>query len=201
VVGAGDGGALRELGRYPGIESIDVVEIDGMLVDACKEYLPTTAAGYNDPRITVHIQDGLKFIRRLSDIYDLIIVDSTDPFGPGEVLFTKEFYGNCYKALREDGIMINQHESPFYSYEANAMKRTHRRIRESFPIHQVYQAHIPSYPSGHWLFGFNSITFDPLKDVNAERWNALGIKTRYYNTDLHCGAFYLPNDVKDMLEG
>ena len=201
VVGAGDGGALRELGRYPGIESIDVVEIDGMLVDACKEYLPTTAAGYNDPRITVHIQDGLKFIRRLSDIYDLIIVDSTDPFGPGEVLFTKEFYGNCYKALREDGIMINQHESPFYSYEANAMKRTHRRIRESFPIHQVYQAHIPSYPSGHWLFGFNSITFDPLKDVNAERWNALGIKTRYYNTDLHCGAFYLPNYVKDMLEG
>ncbi len=201
VVGAGDGGALRELGRYPGIESIDVVEIDGMLVDACKEYLPTTAAVYNDPRITVHIQDGLKFIRRLSDIYDLIIVDSTDPFGPGEVLFTKEFYGNCYKALREDGIMINQHESPFYSYEANAMKRTHRRIRESFPIHQVYQAHIPSYPSGHWLFGFNSITFDPLKDVNAERWNALGIKTRYYNTDLHCGAFYLPNYVKDMLEG
>ncbi|NLD34590.1 MAG: polyamine aminopropyltransferase [Clostridiales bacterium] len=201
VVGAGDGGALRELSRYPHIESIDLVEIDGMLVDACRQYLPSTAVGYDDPRITVHIQDGLKFIRRLSDIYDLIIVDSTDPFGPGEVLFTKEFFGNCYKALREDGIMINQHESPFYSYEANAMKRTHRRIRESFPIHQVYQAHIPSYPSGHWLFGFNSITFDPLKDLDGERWNALGIKTRYYNTDLHVGAFYLPNYVKDMLEG
>jgi spermidine synthase len=147
----------------------------------------------------VHIQDGLKFIRKLQDVYDLIIVDSTDPFGPGEVLFTKEFYGNCYKALREDGVMINQHESPFYSYEADAMKRAHRRIQESFPIHRVYQAHIPSYPSGHWLFGFASITFDPLEHLEADRWNALNIKTRYYNTDLHKGAFYLPNYVKDML--
>ncbi|MHC1787204.1 MAG: polyamine aminopropyltransferase [Christensenellales bacterium] len=199
VVGAGDGGALRELSRYEAIESIDLVEIDAMLVAACRTFLPTTAIGYDDPRVTVHNQDGLRFIRRLQDAYDLIIVDSTDPFGPGEVLFTKEFYGNCYKALREDGIMINQHESPFYSYEANAMKRAHRRIKESFPIHAVYQAHIPSYPSGHWLFGFASITYKPLDDLDAQRWNALGIKTRYYNTDLHKGAFYLPNYVVDML--
>ncbi|NLC31876.1 MAG: polyamine aminopropyltransferase [Clostridiales bacterium] len=199
VVGAGDGGALRELSQYPQIESIDLVEIDSMLIDACKEYLPTTAVGYLDPRVTVHIQDGLKFIRKLQDVYDLIIVDSTDPFGPGEVLFTKEFYGNCYKALREYGIMINQHESAFYSYEASAMKRAHKRIKESFPIHGVYQAHIPSYPSGHWLFGFASINYKPLEDLDAERWNSLGITTRYYNTDLHIGSFYLPNYVKDML--
>lgn len=199
VVGAGDGGALRELIRYEDIESIDLVEIDGMLVDACREFLPSTAVGYSDPRVRVHIQDGLKFIRRLSDTYDLIIVDSTDPFGPGEILFTKEFYGNCYKALRDHGIMVNQHESPFYSYEATAMKRAHKRIKESFPVHSVYQAHIPSYPSGHWLFGFASITYEPLKDLNALRWNERGIKTRYYNTDLHRGAFYLPNYVKEML--
>jgi len=199
VVGAGDGGALRELIRYEDIESIDLVEIDGMLVDACREFLPSTAVGYSDPRVRVHIQDGLKFIRRLSDTYDLIIVDSTDPFGPGEILFTKEFYGNCYKALRDHGIMVNQHESPFYSYEATAMKRAHKRIKESFPIHSVYQAHIPSYPSGHWLFGFASITYNPLGDLNAQRWNERGIATRYYNTDLHRGAFYLPNYVKDML--
>lgn len=199
VVGAGDGGALRELIRYEDIESIDLVEIDGMLVDACREFLPSTAVGYSDPRVRVHIQDGLKFIRRLSDTYDLIIVDSTDPFGPGEILFTKEFYGNCYKALRDHGIMVNQHESPFYSYEATAMKRAHKRIKESFPVHSVYQAHIPSYPSGHWLFGFASTTYEPLKDLNALRWNERGIKTRYYNTDLHRGAFYLPNYVKEML--
>lgn len=201
VVGAGDGGAIRELSHYPGIESIDVVEIDGMLIDACREHLPSTAIGFADPRVTIHIQDGLKFIRKLQDVYDLIIVDSTDPFGPGEVLFTKEFYGNCYKALRDFGIMINQHESPFYSYEATAMKRAHKRIKESFPIHGVYQAHIPSYPSGHWLFGFASITYKPLDDLDADRWNGLGITTHYYNTDLHKGAFYLPNYVKDMLDG
>lgn len=201
VVGAGDGGALRELSRYEQIQTIDLVEIDGMLVDACRKFLPRTAVGYDDPRVTVHIQDGLRFIRRLSDVYDLIIVDSTDPFGPGEVLFTKEFYGNCYKALRDHGIMLNQHESPFYSYEATQMKRAHRRIKESFPIHQVYQAHIPSYPSGHWLFGFNSITYDPVEHLNADRWNALNIPTRYYNTDLHSGAFCLPNYVKAMLQG
>ncbi|NLA53691.1 MAG: spermidine synthase, partial [Clostridiales bacterium] len=174
--------------------------IDSTLIDVCKEYLPTTAVGYLDLRVTVHIQDGLKFIRKLKDVYDLIIVDSTDPFGPGEVLFTKEFYGNCYKALREYGIMINQHESAFYSYEATAMKRAHKRIKESFPIHEVYQAHIPSYPSGHWLFGFASINYKPLADLDADRWNSLGIATRYYNTDLHKGAFYLPNYVKDMLD-
>ncbi len=201
VVGAGDGGALRELSRYASIQHIDLVEIDGMLVEACQEYLPTTAVGYQDPRVKVHIQDGLKFIRRLNDVYDLIIVDSTDPFGPGEVLFTKEFYGNCYKALREDGIMLNQHESPFYSYEATQMKRAHQRIKGSFPIHQVYQAHIPSYPSGHWLFGFNAISFDPVEGLDADRWNGLSIPTRYYNTQLHRGAFCLPNYVKDMLEG
>ena len=199
VVGAGDGGALRELGRYESIESIELVELDSMLVEACRAYLPTTAIGFEDPRVKIHNQDGLKYIRRQEEVYDLIIVDSTDPFGPGEVLFTKEFYGNCYKALKPDGIMINQHESPFYSYEANAMKRAHRRIKESFPVHAVYQAHIPSFPSGHWLFGFASKLYHPLEDLDPARWQALGIKTRYYNTQLHQGAFYLPNYVKEML--
>ena len=96
--------------------------------------------------------------------------------------------------------MVNQHESPFYSYEATAMKRAHRRIREIFPIHAVYQAHIPSFPSGHWLFGFASKRYDPLDDLDATRWNALNIPTRYYNTQLHQGAFYLPNYVQEMLE-
>ena len=89
-------------------------------------------------------------------MYDLIIVDSTDPFGVGEGLFTKEFYGNCFRALQEDGILVNQHESTFYTAYANSMKRAHSRIKQFFPIALVYQAHIPTYPSGHWLFGFAS---------------------------------------------
>jgi spermidine synthase len=200
VIGAGDGGVIRELTRYDTIERIDLVEIDEMVVTVCKEYLPQTACKFNDPRVHVFYQDGLKYIRKYTDKYDLIIVDSTDPFGPGEGLFTKEFYGNCYKALKEDGIMVNQHESPFYPDDAVAMKRAHKRIVESFPISRVYQAHIPTYPSGHWLFGFASKKYHPIKDLNAQKWNALQIKTRYYNTNLHKGAFYLPNYVEELLK-
>ena len=135
-----------------------------------------------------------------SSAVDLIIVDSTDPFGPGEGLFTKEFYGNCFKALKEDGIMVNQHESPFYEEDAAAMKRAHKRIFDSFPLSKVYQAFIPTYPSGHWLFGFASKKLHPVHDMNPQKWEALGIKTRYYNTNLHKGSFYLPNYVEEMLE-
>lgn len=199
IIGGGDGGAARELAKYDCIQSIDVVEIDEAVVSVCKEFLPQTACGFEDERVTLHYQDGLKFIRKYENYYDLIIVDSTDPFGPGEGLFSKEFYGNCYKALKSDGIMVNQHESPFYKEDALAMKRAHKRIVESFPISRVYQAHIPTYPSGHWLFGFASKTYHPITDLNEVKWNALGMKTGYYNTKLHAGAFALPNYVWEML--
>ena len=100
--------------------------------------------------------------------------------------------------MKDDGILVNQHESPYYDNYATSMKRAHRRIEEFFPICRVYQAHIPTYPSGHWLFGFASKTFDPLK-FNADAWNKLGLKTKYYNTDLHTGCFALPNYVKELL--
>lgn len=200
VIGAGDGGVAREFSKYKTIESIDIVEIDKMVVDACKKYLPQTACGFDDDRVTLYYEDGLKFIRKCEDTYDLIIVDSTDPFGPGEGLFTKEFYGNCFKALKEDGIMVNQHESPFYEDDSIAMQRAHRRIVQSFDISRVYQAHIPTYPSGHWLFGFASKKYHPVLDLDANRWNSLGIKTKYYNTNLHKGSFYLPNYVEELLK-
>ena len=195
LIGAGDGGACRELCKYKTIKNIDVVEIDKDVIEVCQKYLPQTACGFEDERVNIHIQDGLKFVRKCKDKYDLVIVDSTDPFGPGEGLFTKEFYGNCYKALKDDGIMVNQHESPFYEVDAIAMQRAHKRIVESFPISRVFQAHIPTYPSGHWLFGFASKKYLPVADINAKEWNDLGIETDYYNTNLHKGAFYLPNYV------
>ena len=198
VIGAGDGGVVRELTRYPEIERIDMVEIDPQVVAVCKEYLPKTACRLDDPRLTIHYADGLKFIRTCHACYDLIIVDSTDPFGPGEGLFTREFYGNCDKALRSDGIMVNQHESPFYEEDALACQRAHKRIVESFPISRVYQAHIPTYPSGHWLFGFASKKYHPLKDLDAARWDARGLKCRYYTTTLHRGAFYVPAYVEEL---
>ncbi len=200
VIGAGDGGAVRELTRYPEIGRIDLAEIDGQVIEVCKKFLPQTSCKMDDPRVHIYVEDGLKFVRRHADEYDLIIVDSTDPFGPGEGLFTKEFYGNCYKALKEDGIMVNQHESPFYEQDALAMQRAHKRIIESFPFSRIYQAHIPTYPSGHWLFGFSTKKYHPLKDLDEARWNARGLKCRYYTTTLHRGAFYLPAYVEEMLD-
>jgi spermidine synthase len=199
VIGAGDGGTIRELTRYAGIKKIDMVEIDAMVVEVCKKYLPQTACRLEDPRVHIYYEDGLKFVRTKEAEYDLILVDSTDPFGPGEGLFTKEFYGNCYKALKENGILVNQHESTYYNSYVQAMKRAHKRIAETFPIAKVYQAHIPTYPSGHWLFGFASKCFDPIRDLKEERWNCLGIVTKYYNTALHKGSFALPNYVKEQL--
>ncbi len=200
VIGAGDGGTIRELTRYQSIEHIDMVEIDPMVVEVCKKYLPQTACKLDDPRVHIYYEDGLKFVRRKEKAYDLILVDSTDPFGPGEGLFTKEFYGNCYHALTDKGILVNQHESTFYDSYVQAMKRAHKRLVEIFPIARVYQAHIPTYPSGHWLFGYASKHYDPIDDLQEEAWNMLGIQTRYYNTVLHKGCFAIPNYVKEQLD-
>ncbi|MBP1736829.1 MAG: spermidine synthase [Oscillospiraceae bacterium] len=199
VIGAGDGGVIRELTRYSSVDSIDMVEIDPLVVQVCREYLPKTACRLDDPRVNIHYEDGLRFIRSRENEYDLIIVDSTDPFGPGEGLFTREFYGNCYKSLKEDGIMVNQHESPFYDEDSQACQRAHKRIVESFPISRVYQAHIPTYPSGHWLFGFASKRYHPVHDLDAVRWDLLGLKTGYYTPRLHVGAFALPAYVEELL--
>ncbi len=200
VIGAGDGGVVRELCRYPEIERIDLVEIDGQVIEVSKKYLPFTACSLDDPRVHIHIEDGVKFVRRRTDEYDLIVVDSTDPFGPGEGLFSREFYGSCFKALHADGIMVNQHESPFYEQDALAMQRAHKRIIESFPFSRIYQAHIPTYPSGHWLFGFSTKKYHPRRDLDAARGTARGLACRYYTTTLHRGAFYLPAYVEEMLK-
>jgi spermidine synthase len=199
VIGAGDGGVIRELTRYASIERIEMVEIDKLVVDVCREYLPQTACKFDDPRVRLYFEDGLKFVARKENEYDLIIVDSTDPIGPGESLFTKEFYGDCFKALKAAGIMVNQHESPYYPYDVLAMQRAHKYIKSVFPIALLYQAHIPTYPSGHWLFGFASKGLDPIADLST-KWDSLGLKTRYYNTDLHKGCFALPNYVKELLQ-
>lgn len=199
VIGGGDGGCVRELLQYPGIQQIDLCEIDRDVIKACRKYLPQTAEKLDDIHVELHIADGIRFVRQKKNAYDLIIVDSTDPFGPGEGLFTREFYGNCFGALTENGLLVNQHESPYYREDALAMQRAHRQLSAVFPQASVYQVHIPTYPSGHWLFGLAAKTpLDPTVFDEAA-WNALGIPTRYYNTALHKGAFALPNYVKELL--
>lgn len=200
VIGAGDGGTVRELTRYNSLERVDMVEIDRKVVEICQEFIPQTASKLDDKRVNLYFEDGLKFVKTKKNEYDLIIVDSTDPIGPGVELFTLEFYENCFDALVDDGILVNQHESPYYPKDAKTMQRIHKKIKSVFPIATVYQAHIPTYGSGHWLFGFASKKYNPVKDLNEELWNSLNLETNYYNTDLHKGSFYIPNYVKRMLE-
>ncbi len=200
VIGGGDGGVARELSYYNEIEEIDVVEPDKVFVDVCKEFFPDNAIGLDDPRVTIFYENGLKFLRGKHNEYDLIINDAIDPLGHTAGLFTKEFYGNSYKALKEDGIMVYQHGSPFYDEDEESCRAMHRKASQSFPVSRVYQAHIPTCSSGYWLFGFVSKKYHPLVDFDEERWNKRNIKTWYYTTNLHRGAFMLPKYVEDMLE-
>ena len=200
IIGRGDGGVAREYTAYPEIEEIDVVEPDEQFVEVCREYFPEAAKGFEDPRVQVFHQDGLRFLRGRSDEYDIIINDATDPFGHTEGLFTKEFYGSCYKALKADGIMVYQHGSPFFDEDESAFRSMHNKVYRSFPISRVYQAHIPTCTSGYWMFGFASKKYHPIEDFDPVRWNARGLKTEYYTTNLHIGAFMLPKYVEDILE-
>lgn len=199
VIGGGDGGTVREIARYPGVERIDMVEIDELVVRAAKAHLPVTACRLEDPRVRLFFEDGVAFVKGKESLYDLIIVDSTDPVGPGEGLFTKAFYEDCYRALSPDGILVNQNESPYFDQNAREMVRAQEKIQALFPVAEAYQYHMPTYPSGHWLFGFASKGLHPLGDLKAEAWEALGLETRYYNTILHRGAFALPTYVREMI--
>ena len=200
IIGGGDGGALRELCRYPGVEEIILVELDPMVVSVARRFLPTTALSFSDPRVTVVYEDGLRYVRRANTPFDLIIVDSTDPFGVGESLFSREFYGNCRRALAKNGILVNQHEGPYYREESEEAATIFSRTSKIFPVSRVYQANIPTYPGGHWLFGFISKGLDPIANYDAKRWLSLGIETRYYNPELHVGSFALPTYVNRLLE-
>ena len=181
-------------------ERIDLVEPDEMMVEVSKKYFPEQTAGFDDPRVHIYFQDGLHFLRSVRNEYDIIVNDSTDPFGHEEGLFTKEFYGSCYKALKADGIMVYQHGSPFYDVEEEACRSMHRKVFHSFPISHVYQAHIATCSAGYWLFGFASKKYHPIQDFDPKRWNDRGLKTWYYTTNLHIGSFMLPKYVEDLLE-
>ena len=202
IIGGGDGGTAREVLRYPHIQKIDMVEIDEMVVRLCKQHLPQTAVAFGNPRLNLMIGDGLAFVRDAADnSYDLILVDSTDPVGPGEGLFTREFYSNCFRVLSDKGIMVNQQEGAFYPTDIYEMRRAHGKIAATFPIAEIYGFNIPSYASGYWYFGFASKQLHPLNDQQAERWQAFGLDTRYYNRDIHRAAFALPSYVQARLEG
>ena len=172
VIGAGDGGVVRELTRYDRVERIDLVEMDPQVVEACRAYLPGNACRMDDRRVHIYFENALKFIRRCEDEYDLIIVDSSDPFGPSEGLFTREFYGSCFNALKEDGIMVNQQGSPFYAEDASAMQRSH----QAHCIHLPHQPGIGPTPTAGGLLAVRlPAKYHPIDDLDAAAWKALNI--------------------------
>ncbi len=199
IIGGGDGGVAKMLLNYEEIARIDVTEPDERYVEVCREYFPESAEGLDDPRVTVYHIDGLKFLRSKLKEYDLIINDALDPLGHTAGLFTREFYGNSYRALKEDGIMVYQHGSPFYDADEESCRLMHSKASKTFPINRVYQAHIPTCSAGYWLMGFASKKYHPIRDFDEKRWKARGIETDYYTTNLHKGAFMLPKYVEDML--
>lgn len=197
VIGGGDGGTVRELLRYPDIESIDMVEIDEEVVRACQEFLPQTAHKLNDPKVNLIFTDGIEYVASTEKTYDLIIVDSTDPIGPGTSLFKNQFYKDCYRILMDDGILVNQHESPYFDDTRSDMKKINKKLTAIFPFATVFQAFIPTYPSGHWLFGFASKKLTP--EFRGDDDLLASFKLQYYNQEVHRASFALPNYVKEEL--
>lgn len=199
VIGGGDGGTIREIVKHPNVELATLCEIDGLVVEKSVELLPSMACdidGHN-PRVKLHIDDGLAYIREHQNEFDVILVDSTDPIGPAVGLFEEDFYRLVHGALKTDGIMVAQSESPFYHGEIQ--KSMYRNLRSVFPIVEMYQAFIPTYPSGFWSFAFASKQYHPVKDFNRERAAERPFYTKYYNEDLHLGAFMLPTFARENI--
>ncbi|WP_106341902.1 polyamine aminopropyltransferase [Laceyella sediminis] len=195
VVGGGDGGAIREILRYPSVEQAVLAEIDGKVIAASKQFFPKIAGGLDDPRVDIQVADGIQHVRDNKGKYDVILVDSTEPVGPAVGLFQKPFYEEIYEALKEDGIMVAQTESPWFNRDL--IRQVFRDISSTFPITRLYTASIPTYPSGLWSFTIGSKKYDPLAVDEAKLHR---FDTRYYRPELHKALFSLPAFVLELLQ-
>ena len=198
VIGGGDGGTAREVLRHPGVEKCTMVEIDELVVDACKEHIPITASVFNNKKLDLKIDDGVKFVKETGDKFDVILIDSTDPIGPAAPLFGPEFYKDIYNCLSEDGIVVSQGESAFYEPEIQV--GLVKVISEFFPVMGIYNFTNMTYPGGFWSFTFASKKYHPLKDFNLERYKGDALEFKYYNEQIHKAAFALPQFMKNRLK-
>ncbi len=200
IVGGGDGGMAREVLRHRGIESVTMVEIDAGVVDFSRKFLPSISDGaFDDRRLEVVIADGAEFMAQSGPAYDVIIIDSTDPAGPGEVLFTNTFYGRAKRRLTPGGILVTQNGVPFL--QRAELTATMRAFDALFSDRTCYLATVPTYAGGPMAFGWGTdgeARRTP-REVLAERYAAAGLRTRYYNPDVHVAAFALPGYVQALM--
>lgn len=199
VVGGGDGGTLREVLRHPSVKQAVLVEIDQAVIEASRKHLASIHQGaFDDPRAKIVIAPGEEFMARHHGAFDVILIDSTDPVGPGEALFTSGFFAACREALREGGLLALQAGTPFYWPEELA--QVVERLRHSFPYVGVYLGHVPTYPSGMWSYVLAGLFDFRRADSELEgRFAACGLSTRYYTPALHRAAFVLPRFVEELL--
>jgi spermidine synthase len=201
IIGGGDGAMLREVSRHTAIEQITMVEIDAGVVTFCKQYLPNHSAGaYDDPRFNLVIDDGVNFVTQTAEKFDVIISDCTDPVGPGESLFTSEFYAGCKRALNENGIFVAQNGVCFL--QQDEALNSHRKLSHYFSDVSFYQAAIPTYYGGIMTFAWASDN-PALRQLDAatlqHRFTAAGLNCRYYNAAIHTGSFALPQYLLNAL--
>jgi spermidine synthase len=202
VIGGGDGGSLREIVKHPQIERIVLVDIDEAVITFSKKYLPKLSnQAFEDPRITIVIADGAKFVAECKDTFDVIICDSTDPIGPGEVLFTSEFYGDCKKLLNKNGIFVNQNGVPFLQQEE--LTKTLNNRKPHFKNVGFYTATVPTYVGGPMAFGWASDKkYRVTESVLQQRIEKLRTKDFFYYTPaIHKASFVLPNYMLKVIEG
>ncbi len=202
IIGGGDGGILREVTKHPEVEHVTQVEIDQAVIDMCKTYLPNHSAGaFDDPRANIVIADGIEYVTQTDEKFDVIISDCTDPVGPGEVLFSSTFYEGCKRCLNEGGIFVAQNGVAFMQIEE--VQTTKRRLSPYFNDQSFYCAAVPTYIGGNmtlaWAADNPALRSVELQTLEA-RFVASGIKTRYYNPQMHAGAFALPQYIIDALD-
>jgi spermidine synthase len=197
VIGGGDGGTVREVLKHDTVEKVVLCEIDGMVIDVCKKYLPTIACELDNPKCEILVEDAIEYIKDKKDMFDIVLIDSTDPMGPGEGLFTDEFYTNVKKSLKAGGIMVAQSESPFA--QADSVQKMYKQLNKVFPICSTYTSNIPTYPGGYWAWAYCSVDVEPLSYIDERRCSEITKTCKVYNKEYHLARFALPNFLKKLV--
>lgn len=197
VIGGGDGGTVREVLKHDTVEKVVLCEIDGMVIDVCKKHLPTIAGELDNPKVEVLVEDAIEYIKNKENEFDIVLIDSTDPMGPGEGLFTEEFYTNVKKSLRKGGIVAAQSESPVVNKEE--IKKMYTLLKKVFQITSTFTSPIPTYPGGYWAWAFCSEEVEPLSYIDEKRCEEITKTCKIYNKEYHLARFALPNFLKQIL--